>query len=255
MSRTKRVVSLIALSVLSQSFCVKMDSAVTLLENAAARSSMITELVALSSMALFPFFIILFSSFIKISIVSSLLRNAIGTQQAPANQIINGMSIIMSVYVMYPTLNEAYNLVVSMEEEHPETVLDKRSPLFIVRAIKTAKEPFRKFLYKNSSVDQKSVFLNFASQSFQDTDISVTEDSFIVLMPAFIMTQIRDGFVVGALVYLPFFVTDMVVSVILTTLGMMMMAPLAIALPMKVFLVVFLNGWSLIILGLVKSFA
>ncbi|MCK5787859.1 MAG: EscR/YscR/HrcR family type III secretion system export apparatus protein [Chlamydiia bacterium] len=224
------------------------------IDEAAKGPSLMTELVALFSMALIPMFVILFSAFIKISIVSSLLRSAIGTQQAPANQVINGMSIIMSIYVLYPTFNEAYISIKGMEERMPATAFSRNSSIYVVKAINVAKEPFRKFLSKNSADSQKDIFLQLAYQSFSK-DMPVGSDSFIILMPAFIMTQVRDGFVIGALIYMPFFVTDMLVSIILTALGMMMMAPLAIALPMKVFLIVFLNGWSLIITGLVKSFA
>lgn len=225
----------------------------SLLDTASVEPSMITELVAMLSLGLIPLFVMLFSAYIKISIVSSLLRSAIGTQQAPANQVINGMSIIMSLYVLYPTFNTAYEAISQMEERQPSSFLEKGSTLYVVRAVNVAKEPFRDFLYKNSSGTQRDIFLTLATSSFGKS-ANLNKDSFMVLMPSFIMTQIRDGFVIGALIYLPFFVADMVVSIVLTSLGMMMMAPLAIALPMKVFLVVFLNGWSLIITGLVKSF-
>lgn len=237
----------------SNVFCGAYAASNGVMDTVSSGPSLMTELVALFSLSFIPIFVMLFSAFIKISIVCSLLRSAIGTQQAPANQVINGLSIIMSIYVLYPTFNEAYREIVVMEMEQPDTILDKRSSLYIVRAVNVAKEPFRKFLQRNTSEAQIGVFLSLANQTFKN-DLDVDRDSFIILMPAFIMTQIRDGFVVGALIYLPFFVTDMVVSIILTTLGMMMMAPLAIALPMKVFLVVFLNGWSLIITGLVKTF-
>lgn len=210
-----------------------------------------TQLFGLSILSLAPFAIVLFSSYIKTSIVLSLLRNAIGVQQSPPNQVLNGLSIIIAIYVMYPTLMEMYNIVQTMPEA-PPGITSPQSHAYIVKAASLTKEPIRNFLINNTSTHHSHVFHELAKEAFNNTQLH--ENSFIVILPAFILTQIKEAFIMGTLIYLPFFIVDVVVSNILLALGMMMMSPLAIALPIKLGVMVMTNGWTSVVTSIIKSF-
>lgn len=210
-----------------------------------------TQVIGLGMLSLAPFMIMLFSSYIKTSIVLSLLRNSIGVQQAPPNQVINGISIIVAIYVMYPTLMSMY-AASSHITSPPPGITSPEGSLYVLVVADAVKEPLRDFLKKNTAPTHLNVFHEMAKTSFLNDEID--KYNFIILMPSFIMTQIRDSFVMGTLIAIPFFVVDMVVSILLLALGMMMMSPMTIALPLKLALIVITNGWDAIIINIIKTF-
>ena len=218
--------------------------------------NVITMLTVISIVALLPFAVILLTSFVKIVIVLSLLRNALGVQQAPPNQVLNGVALLMTVYVMFPTGLAMYNSAKTyIQEEAPAKLFSADAAGYIVNVISKTKEPLRGFLKRNMSVNHQRSFYQLAYKSVPaQYRKELKLDDFIIIIPAYITSQIKGAFEIGVLIYLPFFVIDLVTSNILLAMGMMMLSPLTIALPLKLLLIVMTDGWTLIIQGIVQTY-
>ena len=219
-------------------------------------ASIITRMAVIAGIALLPFAVMLLTSFTKTVVVLSLLRQAIGVQQAPPNQVINGMAILMAIYVMFPTGLEMYKEANVYIQNQPKTELfSGESALFVVDVIDVSKEPLRKFLQKNTTKNHMTYFYKLAYSKFpQEFKKNLSNTDFIVLIPAYITSQLKGAFEIGVLIYLPFFVIDLVTSNILLAMGMMMLSPLTIALPLKLLLLVMVDGWTLIVQGIVQTY-
>ncbi len=221
------------------------------------RPSLVIQGGALVFMSLLPFIIMILTSFIKIVIVLSLLRSALGVQQAPPNQIINGIAFLLSLYVMFPTGLRMYTSAKDLfaSPNVPKELMSAESAEFIIAVANRAKEPFRDFLKNNSIVKHQKQFFKIVyrvlPEEFRD---DLKPDDFLILVPAFITSQLKTAFEIGVLIYIPFFVIDLVVSNILLAMGMMMLSPVTISMPLKLFLLVMLDGWTLLIEGLVSTF-
>ncbi|KPK33741.1 MAG: type III secretion system protein SsaR [Chlamydiae bacterium SM23_39] len=198
----------------------------------------------------------LLTSFVKIVIVLSLLRNAIGVQQTPPNQVINGVALLLSIYVMFPTGLAMYNSSKEViEKQSPTEIVSGQTPLYLINIANKAKEPLREFLQKNCTIKHIRGFYQIARRVFPkpyNTNIQISD--FIILIPSFITSQLQGAFEIGVLIYLPFFVIDLVTSNILLAMGMMMLSPLTIALPIKLLLLVMLDGWTILVQGLILTF-
>ncbi|MGZ3633039.1 MAG: type III secretion system export apparatus subunit SctR [Parachlamydiaceae bacterium] len=226
-------------------------------DTSATRPSLVTQAVALSLLSLSPFIIMVLSSFLKIVIVLSLLRSALGVQQAPPNQIINGVAFMLSLFVMYPTGMRMYEA--SQDAIHrlqaPESFVSPKASTYIIEVASAAKEPLREFLKKNSAIKHQALFYRIAYKGLpEDYKANLKPDDFMIVMPSYITTQLKDAFEIGVLIYIPFFVIDLVTSNILLAMGMMMLSPVTISMPLKLFLLVMLDGWTLLIEGLVGTF-
>jgi len=217
---------------------------------------MITQVTVIAGLSLLPFAVMLLTSYIKVVIVLSLLRNALGVQQSPPNQVLNGIALLITVYVMFPTGLAMYNDAASyIEQNEPNLLVSGQSAEFIINVVDKAKEPMRGFLQRNTSAKHMNGFYQLAYKSFPENFRGgLKTNDFIVLVPSFITSQLKAAFEIGVLIYLPFFVIDLVTSNILLAMGMMMLSPLTIALPLKLLLIVMVDGWTLIIQGLVLSF-
>ncbi len=221
------------------------------------RPSLITQGTAIVFMSLMPFMIMILSSFVKIVVVLSLLRNALGVQQAPPNQVINGVAFLLSIYVMFPTGVKMYDAAqtVITRKDVPQELFSSNSAQYVLEVASAAREPFRDFLKNNSLVKHQRVFFRtvyrLLPENYRD---ALQPDDFMVLVPSFITTQLKSAFEIGVLIYIPFFVIDLVVSNILLAMGMMMLSPVTISMPLKLFLLVMLDGWTLLIEGLVATF-
>jgi type III secretion protein R len=235
---------------------ITVESAAEEFENF-KRPSLITQGVVLTLFSLLPFIIMILTSFLKIVIVLSLLRSALGVQQAPPNQIINGVAFMLSLFIMYPTGVKMYEAAYETisKTEAPEGLLSKGSSTYILAVAKDATDPMRDFLKRNSAVAHQALFYRMAyrvlPENFRPT---LKPDDIIVLVPAYITSQLKDAFEIGVLIYIPFFVIDLVTSNILLAMGMMMLSPVTISMPLKLFLLVMLDGWTLLIQGLVSTF-
>jgi len=217
--------------------------------------TMVTKISILAGLALLPFAIMLLTSFMKIVVVLSLLRNAIGVQQTPPNQVLNGIALIITLYVMFPTGLAMYQAADSVIKKSPTTVLSDQSAMFVVDVVDKAKEPLREFLQRNTSAKHIQSFYTLGYRIFPEPfKQELKQHDFIILVPSFVTSQLKTAFEIGVLIYLPFFVIDLVVSNILLAMGMMMLSPLTIALPIKLLLLVMVDGWTVLVQGLAMSF-
>jgi type III secretion protein R len=218
--------------------------------------SMVTKVAVLAGLSLLPFAIMLLTSFMKIVVVLSLLRNALGVQNTPPNQVLNGIALLITIYVMFPTGLLMYKAAEGVINTSPPTeLLSDKSAGFVIDVIDKAKEPLRDFLQRNCSAKHAQSFYNLAYRIFPEPyKGQLKANDFIILIPSFVTSQLKTAFEIGVLIYLPFFVIDLVVSNILLAMGMMMLSPLTIALPIKLLLLVMVDGWTVLIQGLAVSF-
>lgn len=221
------------------------------------RPSVITQAVSLTLLSLSPFIIMILTSFMKIVIVLSLLRSALGVQQAPPNQVINGVAFMLSLFIMYPTMLKMYDASqdVINRTKAPDSIVSPESSSYIIEIASYAREPLRDFLKKNSNVKHHQLFYKMAYRVLpEEYRPNLKLDDFIILVPSYITTQLKEAFEIGVLIYIPFFVIDLVTSNILLAMGMMMLSPVTISMPLKLFLLVMLDGWTLLVEGLVSTF-
>ena len=208
----------------------------------------ITLAIVLALMALLPTLVVVTTSFLKISVVILLIRNALGVQQIPPNIVIYGLSLILSVYIMAPVSNQVFESTL----KEPGAL---RNVASLVASVRQAAEPMRGFLERNSKPEQRDFFVRTSKRLWgPELSAGVKPNDFLVLMPAFLVSELTSGFQIGFLLYLPFVVIDLIVSNILLAMGMMMVSPVTISLPLKLFLFVAVDGWTRLIQGLVLTY-
>lgn len=210
-------------------------------------------------LGIMPFIFTVTTSFVKISVVFSLIRSALGTQQIPPNQVITGLALILTIYIMMPVGFQIYREIdgVLKENQSTEQPLLKQTNLpLVIEAVTRAKEPLRTFLTTHASYKNRTLFVNMAKQLYKgEPQLTPTETDFWVIIPAFVITELSEAFQIGFLIFLPFLVVDMVVSNILLSLGMFQLSPITVALPFKLLLFVLVDGWYMIVQGLVKGYS
>ncbi|MBN2359070.1 MAG: type III secretion system export apparatus subunit SctR [Deltaproteobacteria bacterium] len=212
-------------------------------------------MVALSAMALIPFVGMMVTSFVKIAVVLSIARQAIGTQQTPPTTVITGLSIILTVYVMMPVGQKIYRETDKYFQSQNTSFFDAKNVDLILETTRIAKEPLRDFLIKHSHKLDRQMFYNVAWRMREPTDrLNLQPDDFVVIVPAFVISELKEAFQIGFIIFVPFLVIDMVVANILMALGMMMLSPTVISLPFKLLLFVLVDGWYLITRGLVLGY-
>jgi type III secretion protein R len=210
--------------------------------------------LALGALGLAPFVLLMVTSFVKISVVLSIVRNALGTQQIPPTQVITGLAIILTVYIMAPTGMEMYragevDVMRTGQLMSPETVGQ------LMAAANRAKEPLRAFLNKKVSNKDRALFYNLAKKMRKEEDRKdIAETDFMIIVPAFVVSELKEAFQIGFILFVPFIVVDMVVANILLALGMHMLSPTTISMPFKLLLFVMVDGWYLIAKGLVVGY-
>ncbi|MFD0669022.1 type III secretion system export apparatus subunit SctR [Ramlibacter sp. MAHUQ-53] len=209
----------------------------------------ITLLAVLALLALVPLVVVVTTSFLKISVVMMLVRNALGVQQIPPNMALYGLSLILTFYVMAPIGNRIYDGVM----QQPAAT---RNVAALVTAVRTGGEPLRGFMERHTKPEQRDFFVRTAQKMWgPELAADVKPTDFLVLMPAFLVSELTSAFQIGFLLYLPFVVIDLIVSNILLAMGMMMVSPVTISLPLKLFLFVAVDGWTRLIQGLVLTYA
>lgn len=225
---------------------------------ASGATSPLVLVIVLGALAVAPFALIMLTSFVKISVVLSILRNALGTQQVPPNQVITGLSLILTIFIMSPVVEQMRERAGTIGETG--AIFSEASVKTLFEAARRGSEPLREFLERNSGVKDRALFLelarHMAERNHKDAaDISaITERDFRIVVPAFVTSQLSSAFIIGFLLFIPFLVIDMVVSNVLQAMGMFMLSPTAISLPFKLLLFVLINGWVLLIQNLVLSF-
>lgn len=208
-------------------------------------------LVVVVALALAPFFAVMVTSFTKIVVTLSLLRNALGLQQVPPNLVLNGLALILTLYVMYPVSQQMEDAIAARAVEG--SVL--QSTTTISNAIDAGKEPLRDFLIKHSDANERAFFLKTAQRvGNPERAREMTERDLIIVIPAFVVKELSLAFQIGFLIFLPFLVIDLVIANILLAMGMMMLSPTTISLPFKLLLFVLVDGWVKLSHGLVLSY-
>jgi flagellar biosynthesis protein FliP len=202
----------------------------------------IQTLLFFTALSFLPAILLMMTGFTRIVIVLSLLRQALGTQSSPPNQIIIGLSLFLTFFVMGPTLDRIYN-----EAYVPYT---KNSIAFEV-ALEKAEAPIRLFMVKQT---RQSDFALFAKLAKLEADVTAQTAPLRVLVPAFVTSELKSAFQIGFMIFIPFLVIDIVVASVLMSLGMMMLSPVLVALPFKLILFVLADGWNLLMGSLAASF-
>jgi flagellar biosynthetic protein FliP len=198
--------------------------------------------IILILLALAPSLLLMVTSFTRLIIVLSLLRQAMGLQQAPPNQIVVSLALILTIFIMEPYARVAYNDGVKPYME--ETIGYEEA---FTKSIK----PFKEFMIKNTREEDIALFYRIKKE---ENPKNIDDVSLTLLMPAFIVSELRTAFEIGFLIFLPFLVIDIIVASILMSLGMMMLPPVMISLPIKVIFFIIIDGWQLIIGNLAQSF-
>lgn len=204
-------------------------------------SSTVRILLVLTVLALAPSILIMLTSFTRIIIVLHFVRAAIGTQTVPPNQVLIGLALFLTLFVMWPTFTTI--------NEKAIQPLDK-GEITQEEAMEAGIAPLRNFMYGQTEEKDLNLFCDIADVTYEDYD----DVPFVVLVPSFIISELRTAFIIGCLIYIPFIVIDMVVSSILMSMGMMMLPPTTISLPFKILLFILADGWNLLVGGLVKTF-
>lgn len=208
-----------------------------------------TLMMVLVALSLAPFLIMMVTSYLKLVVVLSLIRNALGIQSIPPNIVLNGLAMILSIYVMAPVAQQTYSIL-------EEKKLQGASVYRLKDALYEAREPLQQFLFKHSSSQDRAFFLKSAATLWpQNASAGLKEDDFMVLIPSFTVSELSSAFEIGFLTYLPFIVIDLIVSNILLAMGMMMISPTVISLPFKLLLFVLVNGWSRLIQGVILTYS
>ena len=210
-------------------------------------------LVVVVALALAPFFAVMVTSFTKIVVVLSLLRNALGLQQVPPNIVLNGLALVLTLYVMYPVAQDMQAAVAQRQAETAGQQLQSTETIQV--ALEAGKEPLRAFLLKHSDPNERAFFMRTAQRvGNQDRVRDMSDRDFIVVIPSFVVKELSLAFQIGFLIFLPFLIIDLVISNILLAMGMMMLSPTTISLPFKLLLFVLVNGWVKLAHGLVLSY-
>ncbi|MBO4265862.1 MAG: flagellar type III secretion system pore protein FliP [Lachnospiraceae bacterium] len=199
-------------------------------------------LIILTLIALAPFLVIMMTSFTRILIVLHFVRSAIGTQTAPPNQVLVGLTLFLTFFIMNPVITDINTNAVKPFEAGEMTQQE---------FIDTAMQPLREFMYPQTQTKDVRLFMDIAK--IEDVE-SIDDIPTRVLVPAFVISELRRAFIIGFLIYIPFIVIDMVVASTLMSMGMMMLPPTTISMPFKILLFVLADGWNLVIGNLVKTF-
>lgn len=223
---------------------------------ASLTSRPLVTLLALGVLTLVPFVFMTATSFVKISIVFSILRNALGAGQVPSGAIVSALAFILTLYVMAPVGSQIADAIApSVSHVNANDPLAGESSDAVFNAIRDGKEPLRRFLKNNASPRELQLFLDLARRSRPaDQRNAVMADDFLVVLPAFLITELSEAFQIGFLVFLPFLIVDMVVANVLLALGMHMLSPTTVSLPFKLLLFVLVDGWYLLSRALVLGY-
>lgn len=202
----------------------------------------IQTLLFFTALSFIPAVLLMMTGFTRIVIVLSLLRQALGTQSAPPNQVIVGLSLFLTMFVMGPTFDRVY---VDAYEPYSQGAISFED------ALRKAEVPVRGFMVKQT---RQSDFSLFAKLAKLPADVSADKAPIRVLVPAFVISELKSAFQIGFMIFIPFLVIDIVVASVLMSLGMMMLSPVLVALPFKLMLFVLADGWNLLIGSLAASF-
>ncbi len=211
---------------------------------AGTQYSLTLQLLALmTALTLLPSLLLMMTSFVRIIIVMSLLRQALGTAQTPPNQVLVGLALFLTIFIMSPVISSVYDQALTPYSE---------GAISFDAALEAAEEPIRTFMLNQTRQTDIAMFAEIARNEAIE---SPSDIPFTTLVPAFITSELKSAFSIGFLIYIPFIVIDLVVASVLMSMGMMMLSPMMISMPFKLMLFVLVDGWSLIMGSLTSSFA
>ncbi|QSQ23995.1 type III secretion system export apparatus subunit SctR [Pyxidicoccus parkwayensis] len=204
----------------------------------------------LAVMSLLPFAVLMLTSFSKIVVVLSLARSAMGTQQAPPTLVLTGLAAVLTGHIMAPVMERMYD---AGQVAYAE--VESGSGAQILSAASRVSEPLRAFLVKHGSPDERARFVDLARELRPPDEVdAVHETDLFVVIPAFVITELKEAFQIGFLIFLPFLVLDMVIANVLLALGMQTLSPSQVSLPFKILLFVAVDGWALLARGLILGY-
>ena len=209
---------------------------------AKGNGNVVVLLLGIALLSVVPSLVILLTSFPRIVIVLSMARNALGLPMVPPNQVITGLALFLTFFVMGPTLSE-------MNKVALQPLLDEK--ISAVEAVERAQEPLREFMLEYTREQELKLMLDAAEV---ETPVERSEIPMSALIPAFLLSELRTAFIIGFAIFLPFLIIDLVVSSILQSLGLMMLPPTFVSLPFKVLLFVLAGGWTLVVESLLRGF-
>jgi type III secretion protein R len=204
-------------------------------------------LVFATSLMLIPFVVVSLTAFVKIAVVLFLVRSALGIQQTPPNLVLYGVTIVLTAYVMSPVFGQSAAALTA-------SGLEPSDPAQWQALFETGSAPVRDFLMRFTDEAERAFFLEAAREMHAGSDVDLSADGLFILAPAFVTAELTRAFEIGVLLYLPFIVIDIVITNILTAMGMMMVSPMVISLPFKLLLFVAVDGWTRLTHGLVLSY-
>ena len=199
-------------------------------------------MLLMTALTLLPGLVLAMTSFTRIIIVLAILRQALGTAQTPSSQVLIGLALIMTMFIMAPVIDTVY-------EDALKPYLDEEIEITV--AIERAKIPVREFMLSQT---RESDLMLFTELSARDDIDSIEELPFNIIVPSFVTSELKTAFQIGFLIFIPFLVIDLVVASVLMSMGMMMLSPLIISLPFKIMLFILIDGWALIVGTLTASF-
>ncbi|KAB2736249.1 EscR/YscR/HrcR family type III secretion system export apparatus protein [Brucella anthropi] len=214
-----------------------------------AQQSLVPLIAVIGIVGLLPLAVVTMTGFLKISVVLFLVRNALGIQQMPPNLVLYGIALVLTVFVTTPMLTEIQRSLVEGQAKF-ETADD------IMRSAELVREPVKRQLIRFTKPEERSFFQSATQRLWPDAkQDNVRDDDLSILIPAFVASELTRAFEIGLLLYLPFLVIDLIVANILMTLGMIMVSPVLISIPLKLFLFVAIDGWSRLMHGLILSYS
>lgn len=198
-------------------------------------------LALMTALTFLPAMLMMMTSFTRIIVVFAILRQALGLQSTPSNQILLGLTLFLTIFIMKPVLEEVNEVALQpyMQEE-----------LSSLEAVEQASQPFRKFMLAQTRESDLGLFMRIADEEYDTAE----DVSFWVLLPAFVTSELKTAFQIGFILFIPFLIIDMVVASVLMAMGMMMLSPIIISLPFKIMLFVLVDGWALIMGTLAASY-
>jgi type III secretion protein R len=212
---------------------------------------------AMAALSLLPFALLMMTSFVRVSVVLSILRSAIGTPSVPPTQVLTGLALVLTLAVMAPTAERIYAAAgPSLAAASNPKATGAQTVAGLQGAVERGKEPLREFLLKHVAAADRASFLALARKLRPEAErAAVGDGDFAVIVPAFVTSELRRAFQIGFLLFIPFLVVDLVVANLLLALGMHMLSPTTVSLPFKLLLFVLADGWHLVVRGLLEGFA
>ena len=205
-------------------------------------------IILMTLLGLLPFLMVTMTAFLKISVVMFIIRNALGLQQTPPTMVLYSIALILTVFVSVPLIEDVSNKVAA-------NPLDTSSLEKLQASANVVKEPVKAHLMRYAKPAERQFFLSSTARIWPESvRANVKDDDFIILLPSFVSSELTRAFEIGFLLFLPFLVIDIIVSNILMAMGMMMVSPTLISLPLKLFLFVAVDGWSRLMHGLILSY-